>query len=113
MLKGNYDSEEFRYLKVELFPCDRSTPEGRTFCQPESVLIKYFENLKFRLSYVEQIIDFNNFENSAIENFVNTRQYLTSDLEHQKRMNLYIRPAIFEKEDTFFQFGIPVTENVF
>jgi hypothetical protein len=58
-LKGDFYSEEFKYLEIKLFKCKNNT--SKMNCKNQTDIDKFFDPLYFSFAFINQYFDFSDY----------------------------------------------------
>lgn len=82
-LKGDFYSEEFKYLEVQLKKC------RGTKCFNQTTIDSFFENLVFSSAFVNSHFHFEDFQN-PIEYYIDDSLFFELESQKSKKANFFV-----------------------
>ena len=80
LLKGNFFTEEFRYIEILFLPC-RENIQTEVQCDSFDQVMLFFEQNQFQLMFYDNFLDVTD-TNQIIKTFVNPKTFMTFDPDY-------------------------------
>lgn len=78
------------------------TPEELAKCASHDEAIDYFSSKSIQFAYVDVEIDLMDLGKAHLDKFVNTDIHIDLSRNTVKKMDMFIAPLVFEREEDFF-----------
>ena len=80
LLRGNFFTEEFRYIEILFLPCQENTQKV-VACASFDRAISFFKQNQFQLMFYDNFLDVTD-TNQIIKTFVNPKTFMTFDPDY-------------------------------